>query len=392
MTVDFTPEGGLSNTRPERTDRPGLRVLIDWVSCTFSMNADFEQIQQVLGLPELEMEYHDWGRNTFKEHIRFSNIIIQRKDENMYQLSLSGQGCREFENLSKYTWLELFAILKEFAHCKFTRLDLAIDDFAEHFTVDRIRQYLDKGLCVTRLEEYEDKRRKKVSTRKAVMDSIYLGSISSRLSINFYDKQLERENKEEVTDGSWDSWTRTELRLKKEYADQAADMILLYNMDLGKVAFGLLSKNIRFVKRNAKDKNIRRREESVWWLNFIGKVQKLKFSLQAPDRTIDKAKKWHGHSVAPMLAAIKEADPDNFEAWLQEELEQGKERLNSKHEMMINQARELRILEATKLIKKAGSDTHKSLHQNIYLQNQQNEKTYKNRKNPMLNAPDQPNL
>lgn len=391
MLTDLTAQGGLSNTRPERTDRPGLRVLIDWVSCTFSMDADFEQIQQVLGIPELEMEYFDWGRNTFKEHVRFSNIIIQRKDDHTYQLSLSGQGCREFENLSKYNWLELIAILKEFAYCKFTRLDLAIDDFREHFTVDRIRKYLDKGLCVTRLEEYEDKRRKKISTKKAVMDSIYLGSISSRLSINFYDKKLEQDAKDKESNGSWDTWTRTELRLKKEYADQAADMILLYNMDLGAVAFGLLSKNIRFVKKHGTDQNLRRREESVWWLNFIGKVKKLKFSLEAPDRTIEKAKQWHSHSVAPSLAAIRESDPDNFDQWLKDELEQGKERLTSKHEMMIQQARQIKIAQAKQLIQKASKDSNKSMHQEIYLQNQTNENNYRNRKNPMQDAPDQPN-
>lgn len=386
LITDLTKKDGISNTRPERTDRQGLRVLVDWVSCTFSMTADFEQIQQVLGLAELEMVYNDWGRNTFKEHIVFSNIIIQRKDECTYQLSLSGQGCREFEQLSKYTWLELFSILKEFTNCKFTRLDLAIDDFQEHFTVERIRQYLDKGLCITRLEEYEDKKRKKVSTGESVMDSIYLGSMSSRLSINFYDKKLERDNKEKESDGSWDSWTRTELRLKREYADQAADMILLYNMDLGRVAFGLLSKNMRFVKRRGTDKNIRRREESVWWLNYIGKVEKLKFSLQAPDRTIEKAKQWFGHAVAPTIAAIQEEDPEAFQEWLEEMLEQGKARMNDKHEMMLSQARELKLKQTKQIIHDASADNRKSLHQNIYLQNKENELNYK--KNPMQYAPD----
>lgn len=388
MVVEFPTKGGLSNTRPERTERQGLRVLVDWVSCTFHMDAGFEQIQQVLGIAELEMEHFDWGRNTFKEHVRFSNIIIQRKDETNYQLSLSGQGCREFENLSKYNWLELIAILKEFAYCKFTRLDLAIDDFQEHFNVARIRHYLEKGLCVTRLEDWDDRKKKKIKTGEMLMDSIYLGSLNSRLSINFYDKKLEQDSKDKESNGSWDSWTRTELRLKKEYADQAADMILLYNMDLGKVAFGILSKYIRFIKKGGKDKNLRRREESVWWLNFIGKVEKLKFSLEAPDRTIERAKTWHGKSVAPSLAAIKEADPENFDDWLESELVQGKERLSGKHEMMIKQARELKIQQATNLIKKAAADQHNSLHQNIYLQNVKNETIYRNRKNPMQDAPD----
>ncbi len=390
MVTDFKEKDGFSNTRPERTEQHGLRVLVDWVSCTFSMETDFEQIQQVLGIEELEMQYNDWGRNTFKEHVIFSNIIIQRKEQSTYQLSLSGQGCREFEQFSKYNWLELIAILKDFTNCKFTRLDLAIDDFQKHFTVSRIRNYLEKGLCITRLEEYESKNRYKVATGQATMDSIYLGSMSSRLSINFYDKKLERDAKEKESDGSWDSWTRTELRLKREYADQAADMILLYNMDLGRVAFGLLSKNIRFVKKHSSDKNIRRRQECIWWLNYIGKVDKLKFSLEAPDRTIEKSKQWFGHAVAPTIAAIQESDPKAFQEWLLEMLEQGKERMNDKHEMMLKQDREMKIKQAKQIIKDASTDTRKTLHQDIYTKNKAAETLYRQQKKADANAPTQP--
>lgn len=378
---------GFSNTRPERTNRPGLRVLVDWVSCTFSMTADFDDVKAVLGLSELEMEYRDYGLNTFQEQMVFSNIKIQRKNEYTYQLFLTGQGCREFEKLSTYTWLEVIAILKDFTDCKFTRLDLAIDDFAEHYKVERIRSYLEKRLVVTRLEEYEDKRRKKIATGELVMDSIYLGSIDSRLSINVYDKRLERDNvADQESDGSWDSWTRTELRLKREYADQTADMILEHQMDLGLVAFGILKKNIRFIKSRG-DKNKRRRDEAIWWLNFIGKVEKLKFSLLSPDRTIEKSKKWFGHAVAPVFSAIQDSDPEAFEEWLLEMLEQGRERRNEKHDMMVKQSQELKIQQIRNNIKNVADD-QSSLHQRIYKNNLKNENDYRNRKNQTQRTPD----
>lgn len=379
---------GHSNTRPERTQQNGLRVLVDWVQATFSVNAEFNDVKELLGLGKLEMDYYDYGMNTFHEHIKFSNIKIQRKNDNTYQLSLSGQGCREFEQLSTYSWLEVFSILKDFTNCKFTRLDIAIDDFQEHFKVDRIRQWVSKGLCITRLEEYTDTKRGNVATGQLIMDSYYLGSMKSRLSINFYDKKLERENNTEMDlEVTHDSWTRTELRLKREYADQTIDMILEYDMDLGKVAFGILSKNVRFVKSKGKDSNLKRRPESIWWLNFIGKVDKLKFSLQAPDATIEKSKDWIKNSVAPSLATIFEDDPDGFEKFMKEMIANGQERMNEKHNMMIRQSRELKIKQAKSKIAQMNNE-HNTLHETIYLNNKANENEYRQRKNQTLSTPD----
>lgn len=387
---DFSLQDGFSNTRPERTQQDGLRVLVDWVQATFSLNGSFDDVKELLGLGKLEMDYFDYGMNTFQEHIKFSYIKIQRKNENTYQLSLSGQGCREFEQLSSYSWLEVFSILKDFTNCRFTRLDIAIDDFQEHYKVDRIRKWVEKGLCITRLEKYKDTKEGHVATGELTMDSYYLGSMSSRLAINFYDKKLERENNSDIPlEVTQDSWTRTELRLKREYADQAVDMILTYDMDLGKVAFGILSKNVRFVKSKSSDANKRRRPESVWWLNFIGKVEKLKFSLVAPDATIEKSKDWIKTSVAPTLAMVYEDDPEAFMLFMNEMIANGQERLNEKHNMMIRQSRELKVQQAKRKISEISKSfsEYKTTHEQIYL-NEKSENGLLNRKNQTLITPD----
>ena len=346
--------GGESNTRPECPTQTPLRVLLDWVQVTFTCDYDWEEVFELFGLGKLETEYNEWGTDTFKEHMRSSNIVLQRKDEFTYQLRLSGQGCREFETLSGFTWLQLFTVIRSFPYSRFTRLDLAIDDFEEHFTVNKVKDYLDTGYCITRLEESTDKVRKKIPKRifdeetqqetffqQTIENSLYIGSLKSRLSINIYDKKLEREEKDQISDGTWDSWTRTELRCKREYADQTADFILQFQNDLGQVALGILNKNIRFVQKNHSDNRVRRRPNVRWWDTYIGKVEKLKFSLKAPDRTIEKAKTWFNHSVSPTLAAIYQADPVAFNSWLLQMRKDGEERLNDKHKMMIQQAKDL---------------------------------------------------
>lgn len=334
--MDMTCTGGLSNTRPERTQENTLRALIDWVSISFEvMTSDWTQITELLGVDHLDFEHFDYGYDTYQEHIRFSNIVIMRKDDYMYRLNLSGQGCREFEVFSRLNWSQLFLILKDFLKGKATRLDLAIDDFGKRFSVDLLRRTFLDGRCVTRLSEMSDNQKYKTSDLTMTMDSVYFGSMSSRVSINFYDKKMEREsNDKEVT---VDSWTRTELRLKRDYADDAIDLLLMPDASAGKVAIGILKDKIRFVK-GGKDSNKRRRDNIQWWDRFIKDIKPLKLSLKAPDKTIEKSKQWVEHSVAPTIATLRLAMGDEeFEEFLRDLISDGESRLNANHRHMINQ-------------------------------------------------------
>lgn len=348
--MGFVKQDGLGNTRPERTTETGLRVLVDWVQATFFFTGDYGEVFEVLGLSHLDFEHFGFGRDTFTEMMKFSNITVMKKEEFTYRLVLSGQGCREYETFGNFDWIQLFTILRSFS-ADFRRIDIAIDDFGGHYSVSKIRECFRRGNAVTRMQEYDDRTKRKVSTGALTMDSIHLGSMESRLSINFYDKKLERENKKganlEVIE---ESWTRTELRCKREYANQAIDMILLHEHDLGKVAFGILSKNLRFIS-NYKVVNKRKARVAKWWSNFIGKVDKLHFSLKAPDKTIERTKQWHKNSVAPSMAMLKKAFPteDEFYRYINELVEDGNERLNDVHENMIKQYHQLRFHNVNKM-------------------------------------------
>lgn len=370
--------GGVGNTRPENTYQSDLRVLVDWVSVTFDLPLGYDEVKQLIGLGNLEMEYHDWGFDTFQTHMRFGQIYLLRKGDHTYHLQLRGQGCREYEQLSSIDWIQLISLLRDFTRSKFTRLDIAIDDFSNKFTVNMIRKAFLNNQCVTRMKVGEDKKRYRTSDLSTIMDTFYFGSMQSRLSLNFYDKKLEREgagNEVQV-----ESWTRTELRCKREYADQVADMILLYEHDLGKVAFGVLSKNIRFVRPHD-DKNKSRVPIIKWWADFIGKVDKLKFSLEAPDRTIERTKKWVGHQVSPSWSMLYVADPDKFNEFMLESLEDGLSRLNEKHYMMIEQYQALEYEKAKRKLLDIEIDSIPNLHERLYDQVQLLHKKIKSNEN-----------
>lgn len=325
--------GGASNTRPERANEIGLRGLVDWLSITFQVSeSDYTQITQLIGLGKLDFEYHDWGTDTFTSHIRYSNIVIQQKQDDIYQLRLSGQGCREYETLSDISWLNLFLILKDFCDAKATRLDLAIDDFKGYYDVALIRRTFLEGRCVTRLKYADDRKRYTTGDQSLILDSFYIGSMNSRLSINFYDKKLERDSAGYET--TVDKWTRTELRLKREYADDAIDMLLLHDGDFGKVAFGILKGKIRFVQKSVEK---RKAKNIQWWDRFMSGVSELQLSLKAPDKTIERSKEWISSKVAPTLAMILEADEKDFKMWFDEVITNGHKRLTGKHDNVIKQ-------------------------------------------------------
>lgn len=326
--------GGDSNTRPPNTQQSDLRVLIDWVSCTFDLpgHEGLYDAVKFLYLDHLDFEEFEWGMNTFTTHLRSSNIVIQKKGVHTYQLFLTGQGCREYEQVGKLTWLELFSLLKDEANAVFTRLDLAVDDFKGYFNVDLIRRTFLDGRCVTRFRQAYNTEAYDVGTLERTMDSFYLGSMKSRLSVNFYDKRLERQSAGK--DVEVDEWTRTELRCRKEYADMVADLLIFKNGEAGELALGILKKHVRFI-RKSKEKNKSRIPSIKWWVDFLRGVDGVQLSLAAPDKTIETTKDWLSHSVMPSLAMLKQADPVMFKKFMMKEIEDAVDRLNSKHRAMI---------------------------------------------------------
>lgn len=338
------PQAWGSNTHAENTVHGGLRLLVDWVTCSFYFAGEVAELLQLIGLDELEFIREDRVRyeGYTCTHVSDSIQILEDEDSGKFMLNFSGQACRQYEEYSTLNWIYLFALVLDNFNAKFTRLDVAIDDFNKIYKVSTIRQATYKKLCVTRLRDWGNKQKGLIEYGNDIltMDSFYLGDMKSRYMINFYDKLLERKSKgKEVL---VESWTRTEVRFKAEYATMFAITLAHSSEDLGYNTMSFLNEKLAFLKPGDYTNKSRAREDkkniSRWWLKFLGDVGKLKISIKAPDATLERSKEWFEHSVTPTLAMIYSNDPDNFEDYIQKSIHIGSLKFKQKHLSILKNA------------------------------------------------------
>lgn len=297
-----------------------LRVIIDWFSVTFKK--DLYDVQFILDLLTEFIdfpEYKDFNESVnfhhessdflkkespfqhnlitesgYKQSIMYGNIIIfydsyGGKIERGYKLSFSGQGCRTFELLLKdgKTWLNFFRKIIGL-DTNITRIDLAVDDFSEYLPIDDVRELLKAKRLVSRLKTWAPSSEYDISSGKAIIDGINIGSRRSRSRIMFrlYDKALQMEVPF--------YWNRLEAEIKNENATNAVLRMLEINTEtaISEVTLGIINNYLRFCELEQTDSN--RSRWTVWsnWVKFINDVPKIKIGIEIPKSNIDTKLDW----------------------------------------------------------------------------------------------------
>lgn len=350
----------VSNTLAENTEENGLRVLVDWVTCSFTIATNLQNLLVLLGLEndENHIETKLGSRYEFAGYdmtYRIGHIEIlhgsQEDDDTQdgfspepsgkWLLNLSGQACRQYENSTERGFEHLFAVLDNF-NCKYTRLDIAIDDFKRIYNVSTFRNAVYNKQCITHLKEWGNHTRGLINDGNdgLTMDNFYLGSLKSRFSINVYDKKLERISKK--VDCEYETWTRTEVRFKNDYAQQFVDHILLDTRTVGYQVRAFLNDKVKFMTRTcARNTTNRARDikdkknNARWWLKFLGEVGKLHLSVAMPDKTLDDTKDWIEKQVAPSLAMLHLYKPDAYGDLIKSLTAIGLNRMKKAHDIKV---------------------------------------------------------
>lgn len=320
------------NTGAQNTYRDGLRALVDWVSATFSDSTPPETLADVLGLPFTLFVQMDKGHFGYRKQYRFGHIAIYY-DGNPgmgIHLELSGQGCREFEKLSRTGWHYLFQYVRLHGH--FTRLDVAIDDFKGYFTIGRIVDYVRKGLCSSKFKTAITMESNKIADGSTKGQTVYFGSPTSRIKVRFYDKYNERLQAGKEIEDDITVWNRTEIELRDVRADLMADEIL-NSEHLGDNITGVLKNYISFKQRGT-DSNKSRWKDAKWWQEFLGDVEKLKLTHVAPDRTVTRIKNWIDKQTPRSLAILFRALGEDY-YYIQTLIEKGLEQITDEDESII---------------------------------------------------------
>lgn len=361
--VDYmlSPGARVSNTLAPNTEGNSLIACVDWLSASFVLEKNFSEIQELFYLKEEEVngqivqvkfEKFDGARYEFadyKETYRYSFIeFMHDPDTSKWFINLSGQGCREFERISKLDFEELLGLLIGQLYATVTRLDIAIDDFKNIYNVKTFRNAVLKGQCLTKIRTWGSHTQGKINSSKneLIMDNFYLGTLKSRYSINVYDKKLERQAKGKKVDEK--TWTRTEVRFRNEYATYFARIIASSygNDNVGIFVKAFLKGHLCFLSKTAlkKDTNKSRLAEDEknyvhWWKRFLGSIDDLKFSLKKPERSVEKVVSWIDKQVFPSLIVLEEVFEDEFPRLLYELSKRNDTRLTKTHQFMINDAK-----------------------------------------------------
>jgi len=264
----------------------------------------------------------------YKQSLRYGHIsILFDGSVGMgIHVSMSGQGCREFEAQHRSDpWLSLFENV--LAHDgQFTRLDIAVDNVDGQLDLNRLEDEINAKNIRSRF-----KKGRKISEfnlcasgNDALGKTLYVGSTQSRLQIRFYDKAAQL--------GIDQHWTRAEIQLRSERA-QVAAQIYCNSLEPAQIATGIM--NTYFTVINNDDSNKSRCSTQEWWSNWLASTEKLKLSIDKVKKTVLQVADYIRRQYAPSLAMLKEYFQADFSEFIRGIVKEGNDRMSLKHYQML---------------------------------------------------------
>ncbi len=297
----------------------GLEISVDWMSFTFTKFVSYFQALRFLGLSSDMFRLMSKGANGYKQMLRCStygiSILYDGSDDMGVHVNVSGNGVSFLLLAFKQTlavdtpfgpgfdcWEEnLFATfcLRLAEVGKFTRLDIAIDDFgAKYFKPQDVFDKYQSDCVVTRFRNCT--RNDKYDMPKSCCGyTVYFGSRQSEIMLRIYDKKLEQNGKKE--EQLADEWVRWELELKDDRANQFAREFSDADI-FGESAMGVLSYYFRIIVRDNENKS--RCSLDPVWESFVNGVDKLRLVLKKVIRTLADKEIWIENQVAPTLCTL----------------------------------------------------------------------------------------
>ena len=266
--------------------------LIDWLTVVFH-GVHVDEVQHILGLTGVSWKCKSSFINGYPMDTFFSNIHIRwgADDPRFFRdsydqsgrlisaekkarsdmgicLDISGQGCRSFEEFSRYSWMDLIdRIFKMGGRVNVTRLDLAYDDHSRLLNIWQMRRDVEDRNYISKSKKsmiiWSDDQEKNVQGL-----TLQIGSKSSPVLIRIYDKAAER---------GWGKerhWIRVELQLRQDRAQEALKL-LRERKSVGMVASGIIRNYCMFAMPTS-DTNRSRWPIAEYWQRVLEGMEKLR--------------------------------------------------------------------------------------------------------------------
>ena len=279
---------------------------MDWLTFSVKEQDPAKVIREYLGLdPELFQDA-GYGLLGYNRVLRFSDICVcyEPRENDFFRdmgvcVSMSGNGCRAFETMSKLTqagqdsvFPTLFQLLAADETANVSRIDIACDDRKGFLNMEEIVEKVQANEINSRM------------TKRSVIVSfdgtqrsgstIYLGAPSSDFRVRIYDKALE-----EGVDGHW---IRVELVMRHK---NAAAFVEQMNSapSVGKLAAQVVNDKFSFIERD--DSNITRCTVCGWWQSFVDELESVRLVARCViQHSVERIENWIESQVGPSLAVI----------------------------------------------------------------------------------------
>lgn len=329
-----------SNTGGTGTLETDLRLCVDWVGVTFKNIFSFESVCDILMIDYSHFENLEKGGLGYRDSYSYNNIKIfeygVNKDgsqnlEMGTHLEISGQGCREYEQMFKtgWDWQTFFALTLNW-DVYFTRLDIANDDFKGYLDFKKIMNCIKAGAVKGKFKTARNYEQFLLSDGSTDGQTIYFGK--SDVIFRFYDKKAERKAKNVFV--TVDVWQRYEMQLRGDRAHSMAVMIASDFTDVGTMFYGVMKDYLTFLRKNHSDTKKSRWPVAKWWSDYLGEVEALGLVMKPYEPSISKSYNWLMNQVSTSLFKVY-ASLDFNDKLIHALLVEGQQRMSEKQSNQI---------------------------------------------------------
>lgn len=321
-----------------------LSYKVDWLSFTKkNKNLDpritIHKIMDYLGY-DTELFEEIPGRYFFNSGLTLGNFVNifwndaskskAKFSSDVVSFHFTGVGCTDladrlvkiYENEDREkNWIRYFQFLVD-ENCKFTRIDLALDDFTGKCNFDLMISKLKNGFYRSTKKTYSVSRGADQQGRSSGL-TIYLGqpvkSSKGFHLLRMYKKLAEFESKNQLPpkiareSGVWD---RYELEFTKTKAVDVINKILVVN-EFSSVYLGILRSTVEFLNptRNSKGQILKNKDSwkvCPWWQSFLQDCESVRVgSDEARQIELADLLNWIRTAVVPSLRLLEQVGLDH---------------------------------------------------------------------------------
>ena len=284
-------------------------VCVDWLTFSVKKDDPGEVIRDYLGLDPALFQDTGYSLLGYNKVLRFSDICVcyDPRQNDFFKnmgvcVSMSGNGCRSFETMSKLgrdkqgresvAFPALFRLLAADETANVSRIDIACDD-REGFLdmdeiIDRTRTNNINSRLLRRTINFSLNGKDKAGA------TVYIGAPSSDFRVRIYDKALEQ-----GVDGHW---IRVELVMRSANADAFVEG-MTNSGNVGRLAAQVINDKFSFIERD--DSNISRCTVCEWWQNFVDELDKVRLvSRKVIQHSVERIRNWIESQVGPSLYVL----------------------------------------------------------------------------------------